>query len=257
MAFLQYIAGLPPSALSPSEPSLLSISRALVDIAASNVTLNRVFIPVLDTLVLLFEDSDLARLADTSSGKAACVPLALASSVPSLLLTASRCAPVCSVRSIFLTATKDLARIRNIQRVQACMKMWGPRPSFGPLTPRPDPSLARLLQHHRHARDPCVRDGRRQAPADAAQPPLPDRESYGRFSTSPRQPLTSLCTFRQIRSATAEQLYLVLQSMDVDEMDELEETLLSTTWYVPFANRCPHSTPADHPACSRALQDWR
>lgn len=72
-AFLQYISTLPASALSPSEASLLSVSRALVDIAESNQTLNRVFIPVLDTLVLLFEDSDLTRLAGTSSGKTASV----------------------------------------------------------------------------------------------------------------------------------------------------------------------------------------
>lgn len=70
-AFLAYLATLPPSSLSPTEPSLLSVSRALVEIATANVALNRVFIPVLDTLVLLFEDGDLARLSESASGKAA------------------------------------------------------------------------------------------------------------------------------------------------------------------------------------------
>ncbi|CDZ98449.1 Beta-tubulin folding cofactor D [Phaffia rhodozyma] len=164
-SFLAYLSTLPPSSPSPAVASLLSICRTLVDIAKSNVTLNRVYIPVLDTLVLLFEDGDLSRIADIASGKV-------------------------TIRSIYSIACRDLGRIRNIQRVQASMKIITGMLTVPACASEALKTLPILLNH--------------------------------RFPT--------------VRAATAENLYLILQSLSLPDsklnttFDELEDVLLSTTW---------------------------
>jgi hypothetical protein len=168
-SFLTYLSTLPATSLSPSEASLLSITRTLVDIAGQNPTLNRVFIPVLDTLVLLFEDGDLVRLAGSRSGSGKA-----------------------TVRAVFAMACKDIGRIRNVQRVTSCMKMLvsslGSRfplldilPYHMPTPADPNSSLTK--QHHRHGRYLLLLPRRHQDPAFPTRPSIPDRTS------SPRLPL--------------------------------------------------------------------
>lgn len=63
----------------------------------------------------------------------------------------------------------------------------------------------------------------------------------------------------QIRSTTAEQLYLVLQTLDSEASEELEETLLSTSWCVTsFLPRSVSSAKAglsDLPLLRRSADD--
>lgn len=91
----------------------------------------------------------------------------------------------------------------------------------------------RFLQYHRHGRHPCLFRRRHQTLANFAQPSLPDREAVlhsVRSKTRLADPVRVDCL--QIRSTTAEQLYLVLQTLDSEPSEELEETLLSTSWCV-------------------------
>lgn len=41
-----------------------------------------------------------------------------------------------------------------------------------------------------------------------------------------------MLSLSQVRSATAEQLYMVLQTVDFPNTDEIEDVLLSTNWSV-------------------------
>lgn len=49
---------------------------------------------------------------------------------------------------------------------------------------------------------------------------------------NPYEGFLTMLSLSQVRSATAEQLYMVLQTVDFPNTDEIEDVLLSTNWSV-------------------------
>lgn len=118
----------------------------------------------------------------------------------------------------------------------------------------------RFLQYHRHARHPCLCRRRHQTLANFAQPSLPDREAVLSSVRSKTRLADPVRVDRlQIRSTTAEQLYLVLQTLESEASEELEETLLSTSWCVtsslPRSNFSAKAGLSDLPLLRRSADD--
>ncbi|TFK52538.1 TBCD protein [Heliocybe sulcata] len=159
-SLVKYVETLPTVSRSDGEYSVRSLLEGLLDQVKGNLGSNTVVIPVLQTITVLLEADALTRLQNEPEG-------------------------LQSLRSLLSIASRNSARLKNVQRIQETMKVIANLLVIAPLYSE---GLAMLPQFFTHR-------------------------------------------FPKIRSDTAEYLYMILQSKDIEvETDVAEEILLESEW---------------------------